>query len=125
MAQCSTTGKSCDSIVARGAAQAASDLDALHAIFVPVGGGGLIAGIAAYVKALKPGIKVIGVEPTGEAHRHAVVPPKQPFAEGVVIYGEPTSSAQQLYLPCLRTRAGMEQATIQRVRLAKCPAMEN
>jgi threonine dehydratase len=46
--------------------QAASDLDALHAIFVPVGGGGLIAGIAAYVKALKPGIKVIGVEPTGE-----------------------------------------------------------
>ena len=45
--------------------QAASDLDALHAIFVPVGGGGLIAGIAAYVKALKPGIKVIGVEPTG------------------------------------------------------------
>lgn len=30
-----------------------------------VGGGGLIAGIAAYVKALKPHIKVIGVEPTG------------------------------------------------------------
>ncbi len=45
-----------------------SDLDALHAIFVPVGGGGLIAGIAAYVKALKPGIEVIGVEPTGAAH---------------------------------------------------------
>ena len=35
----------------------------LHAIFVPVGGGGLIAGIAACVKALKPSIKVIGVEP--------------------------------------------------------------
>ena len=35
----------------------------LHAIFVPVGGGGLIAGIAAYVKALRPGIRVIGVEP--------------------------------------------------------------
>ena len=33
------------------------------AIFVPVGGGGLIAGIASYVKAVKPGIKVIGVEP--------------------------------------------------------------
>ena len=42
------------------------DLDSLHAIFVPVGGGGLIAGIAAYVKALRPDIKVIGVEPTGE-----------------------------------------------------------
>jgi threonine dehydratase len=35
----------------------------VHAIFVPVGGGGLIAGIAAYVKSLRPEIKVIGVEP--------------------------------------------------------------
>jgi threonine dehydratase len=35
----------------------------IHAIFVPVGGGGLIAGIAACVKALQPAIKVIGVEP--------------------------------------------------------------
>ena len=37
--------------------------DGLHAIFVPVGGGGLIAGIAAVVKSLRPEIKVIGVEP--------------------------------------------------------------
>eukprot|EP00894_Picocystis_sp_ML_P004290 jgi/Pico_ML_1/54807/g670.t1 len=36
-----------------------------EAIFVPVGGGGLIAGIAAYVKAVRPEIKVIGVEPVG------------------------------------------------------------
>ncbi|MGR8919565.1 MAG: threonine ammonia-lyase, biosynthetic [Gammaproteobacteria bacterium] len=35
----------------------------IDAIFVPVGGGGLIAGIAAYVKALAPEIRVIGVEP--------------------------------------------------------------
>ncbi|KAJ4980123.1 hypothetical protein NE237_010903 [Protea cynaroides] len=35
----------------------------LHAIFVPVGGGGLIAGIAAYVKAVRPEVKIIGVEP--------------------------------------------------------------
>jgi threonine dehydratase len=35
----------------------------LSAVFVPVGGGGLIAGIAGYVKALRPDIKVIGVEP--------------------------------------------------------------
>ncbi|KAJ7976024.1 Threonine dehydratase [Quillaja saponaria] len=35
----------------------------LHAIFVPVGGGGLIAGIAAYVKRVSPEVKVIGVEP--------------------------------------------------------------
>jgi threonine dehydratase len=36
---------------------------ALDAIFVPVGGGGLIAGIAVYVKQIRPGIKIIGVEP--------------------------------------------------------------
>ncbi len=38
----------------------------LDAVLVPVGGGGLIAGIATAVKALAPGVKVIGVEP-GEA----------------------------------------------------------
>ena len=37
------------------------------AIFVPVGGGGLIAGIAAYVKYLRPATKVIGVEAQGSA----------------------------------------------------------
>ena len=37
--------------------------DPLDAVFVPVGGGGLIAGIAAYIKALRPEIRVIGVEP--------------------------------------------------------------
>jgi len=40
-----------------------STSDNLEAIFVPVGGGGLIAGIAAYVKSLYPQMKVIGVEP--------------------------------------------------------------
>ena len=35
----------------------------IDAIFVAVGGGGLISGIAAYVKRLRPEVKVIGVEP--------------------------------------------------------------
>ena len=34
----------------------------IHAIFVAIGGGGLISGIAAYVKAVRPEIKVIGVQ---------------------------------------------------------------
>jgi threonine dehydratase len=42
-----------------------SDPDALDAVFVAIGGGGLIAGVAAYLKALKPHIKIYGVEPTG------------------------------------------------------------
>jgi threonine dehydratase len=39
----------------------------LDAIFVPVGGGGLIGGIAVYVKSLYPQVKVIGVEPEDAA----------------------------------------------------------
>jgi threonine dehydratase len=35
----------------------------IEAIFAPVGGGGLISGVAAYVKRLRPEIKIIGVEP--------------------------------------------------------------
>ncbi len=35
----------------------------LDAVFVPVGGGGLIAGIAVYIKQLRPEVKIIGVEP--------------------------------------------------------------
>ena len=35
----------------------------LDAVFVPVGGGGLIAGVAAYVKQVRPDVRVIGVEP--------------------------------------------------------------
>ena len=41
--------------------------DSIDAIFVPIGGGGLICGIAAYVKSLYPRIKVIGVEPEDAA----------------------------------------------------------
>ena len=37
--------------------------DGIHAVFVPVGGGGLIAGIGAYIKYLRPNTKIIGVEP--------------------------------------------------------------
>jgi threonine dehydratase len=36
----------------------------IHAIFVAIGGGGLIAGVAAYVKAVRPDIKIIGVQTT-------------------------------------------------------------
>jgi threonine dehydratase len=35
----------------------------IDAIFVPVGGGGLISGIAAYVKTINPKIRIVGVEP--------------------------------------------------------------
>ena len=43
------------------------------AVFVPVGGGGLIAGIAAYVKYIYPRTRVIGVEAQGSACLHAAL----------------------------------------------------
>jgi threonine dehydratase len=45
--------------------------DGIDAIFVPVGGGGLIAGIAVYIKSLYPEIRVIGVEPDDAASMQA------------------------------------------------------
>jgi threonine dehydratase len=63
------------------------------AIFVPVGGGGLIAGIGAYVKAVKPSVRVIGVEPfeadamyqSLEAGRRVVLDRVGIFADGVAV----------------------------------------
>jgi len=41
------------------------DLPEVDAVIVPIGGGGLIAGIAAAIKARRPDVQVIGVEPVG------------------------------------------------------------
>ena len=40
-------------------------LDGFDTVLVPVGGGGLISGIALYLKARRPSLKVVGVEPAG------------------------------------------------------------
>jgi len=45
----------------------------IDAIFVAVGGGGLIAGIAAFVKSLWPEIRIVGVEPQEAASMHAAL----------------------------------------------------
>ena len=65
----------------------------LDAVFVPVGGGGLVAGVAAYVKAVRPGVKVIGVEPDDaacmtaalKAGRRVTLPQVGLFADGVAV----------------------------------------
>jgi threonine dehydratase len=65
----------------------------IEAIFVPIGGGGLAAGIAAYVKFLRPEIKLIGVEPEEaasmaaaiDAGRRVVLDQVGLFADGVAV----------------------------------------
>jgi len=45
----------------------ADDLPRFEDVLVPVGGGGLIAGMAGYLKAVRPGTRLIGVEPETSA----------------------------------------------------------
>src|SRR5205085_681013 len=45
----------------------------LHAVFVAVGGGGLVAGVAAYIKAVRPEVKVIGVQTSDSDAMHQSV----------------------------------------------------
>lgn len=40
-------------------------------VLVAIGGGGLIAGVATAIKALRPGVRVVGIEPEGAPTRHA------------------------------------------------------
>lgn len=49
------------------------ELPTVDMILVPVGGGGLLAGVSAFVKQLNPKIKVIGVEPEGAASMKAAL----------------------------------------------------
>ena len=65
----------------------------IHALFVAIGGGGLISGIAAYVKRLRPEIRVIGVEPVDadamyrslKAGRRVKLSQVGLFADGVAV----------------------------------------
>lgn len=80
----------------------------IHAIFVAIGGGGLISGIAAYVKRIRPEIKIIGVEPVDadamsqslKAGHRVCLPQVGLFADGVAVrqVGEETFSLCQQYV---------------------------
>ena len=65
----------------------------IHAIFCAIGGGGLIAGVAAYVKQVRPDIKIIGVQPVDsdamyrslKAKRRVTLEHVGLFADGVAV----------------------------------------
>ncbi|MBN3564318.1 threonine ammonia-lyase, biosynthetic [Aliamphritea spongicola] len=80
----------------------------INAIFVPVGGGGLLAGVSAYVKYLRPDTKVIGVESSESASMHAALAAGERvtldqvgiFADGVAVaqVGQYTFEVAQKYV---------------------------
>ena len=67
--------------------------DALDAVFVPVGGGGLLAGVVAWLRLARPDVQVFGVEPEDAASlaaalragRRLRLPEVGQFAEGVAV----------------------------------------
>jgi threonine dehydratase len=80
----------------------------IHAIFVAIGGGGLIGGIAAYVKAVRPEIKIIGVQSVDsdamarslKAGRRVSLPDVGLFSDGtaVKLVGEETFRLAKKYV---------------------------
>ncbi len=80
----------------------------LEAIFIPVGGGGLIAGVSCYIKYLRPDIKIVGVEPKDSACLHAALQADERvvldqvglFADGVAVkqIGEETFRLAREYV---------------------------
>jgi threonine dehydratase len=80
----------------------------IHAVFVAIGGGGLISGIAAYIKRLRPNIKIIGVEPIDADAMHQSLKQGERvrlnqvglFADGVAVrqVGEETFRLCQQYV---------------------------
>ncbi len=71
----------------------------IDAIFVPIGGGGLIAGIAAYVKSLYPQIRIVGVEPEDAASMHdSLLARRRVTLDAVRRVGEETFRLAQQYV---------------------------
>ena len=100
----------CDVIAGQGtvAKELLSQHNQLNAVFIPVGGGGLAAGVAVLVKQLMPEIKVIAVEPEDSACLKAALDAGEPvvldqvsmFADGVAVkrIGEETFRLCQQYI---------------------------
>ncbi len=87
--------------------------DPPYAIYIAVGGGGLIAGVAAYIKNLWPEVKIIGVEPIDasamkkslEANRRIELSEVGLFADGVAVkqVGEITFELAKRYVDSMIT----------------------
>jgi threonine dehydratase len=67
----------------------------LDAVFVAIGGGGLAAGVAAYVKALRPEVRVIGVQTVdSDAMRRSVLSGRRVMLADVGLFSDGTAVKQ-------------------------------
>jgi threonine dehydratase len=101
----------------------------LEVLVVPVGGGGLIAGIAVAAKALKPGIEVVGVQTSGFPAVHCALHGREAtFAGSTIAEGIAVKEPGALTLPIIRERVAdvllvddgdIEQAIVQLLEIEK------
>ncbi len=101
----------------------------LDVLVVPVGGGGLIAGIAVAAKALRPGIEVIGVEASGFPAVHCALHARAAkFAGATIAEGIAVREPGALTLPLIRAHVAecllvddgdIEQAIVQLLEIEK------
>ena len=91
--------------------------DRLSAVFVPVGGGGLIAGIAGYIKALRPDVKIIGVEPfEADAMYRSLAAGRRVRLDHVGIFADGVAVREvgELHVPDRAADGGRDRARHQR-----------
>lgn len=88
-------------------------------VIVPVGGGGLVSGVATAVKARRPGARVVAVEPEGSAAL------REGLAAGAPVWVTPVSEAQALNAPVAGARCieicrtlGVESVLVSEAELA-------
>ena len=67
----------------------------IHAIFVAIGGGGLISGVAAYVKAVRPEIRIVGVQTTdSDAMKRSIAAGHRVVLANVGLFSDGTAVKQ-------------------------------
>jgi len=101
----------------------------LETLVVPVGGGGMIAGIAIAAKALQPGIEIVGVETSGFPAVHCALHGRaQAFAGSTIAEGIAVKEPGALTLPIIRAHVAdvllvedgdIEQAIVQLLEIEK------
>jgi threonine dehydratase len=101
----------------------------LETLLVPVGGGGLIAGVAIAAQALKPGIEIVGVQTSGFPAVHCALHGREAtFAGSTIAEGIAVKEPGALTLPIIRERVAdvllvedgdIEQAIVQLLEIEK------
>ncbi|HET9043806.1 MAG TPA: threonine ammonia-lyase [Burkholderiales bacterium] len=101
----------------------------LETLVVPVGGGGMIAGIAIAAKALNPGIEIVGVETSGFPAVHCALHGREAtFAGSTIAEGIAVKEPGALTLPIIRAHVAdvllvedgdIEQAIVQLLEIEK------